>query len=380
MAARGINTFIRKKMENRWNEAAAQAAVEKYKLQGVNEELALRVYTSRLIGGDPALVLHGGGNTSLKGRGTDALGVEVDVLYVKGSGWDLASIEPAGLPAVKLAPLQALQGVAQMTDEQMVNALRINLLDASAQNPSVEALLHAFLPYKFVDHTHADAVLSLVDQPDPEKICADVFGDALAVLPFHFPGFPLAGIALKEFQKNENVEGIVLINHGLFTFGESAEESYNRMIHYVSLAEKALAAKPPQIFAPRTPLPVVDESILRQALPVVRGALNNSDDSSPRFVLHTRTSEAIRAFSAGADLADYACRGVVTPDHIIRTKNLPLILPVFKAGPAGQAEKAEAEKTFQEEVTTRLEAYQADYHNYFQKNAKAMAQIGRAHV
>ncbi|MCH8884894.1 MAG: class II aldolase/adducin family protein, partial [SAR324 cluster bacterium] len=167
-------------MQNRWDEAAAREAVETYREQGVPEELALRVYSSRLIGRDPALVLHGGGNTSVKGTGRGPTGAEVAVLYVKGSGWDLASIEPPGFPAVRLEPIRALRQVEHLSDEEMVNALRTNLLDASAPNPSVEALLHAFLPHRFVDHTHADAVLALVDQPDPEARCAEVFGERLA--------------------------------------------------------------------------------------------------------------------------------------------------------------------------------------------------------
>jgi rhamnose utilization protein RhaD (predicted bifunctional aldolase and dehydrogenase) len=223
-------------MQNRWDDHAAQAMVGKYLERGVPEELALRVYSSRLIGGDPALVLHGGGNTSVKGRAQDPLGNAVPVLYVKGSGWDLATIEPEGFPAVRLEPIQALRKIAKMTDEGMVNALRTNLLDASAPNPSVEALFHAFLPHRFVDHTHADAILALVDQPEPERRCADVFGKRLAVLPFVFPGFPLAGLAMQAYERDPSVEGVVLIKHGLFTFGETARESYYRMIHYVHCA------------------------------------------------------------------------------------------------------------------------------------------------
>src|SRR5574341_1852520 len=206
-------------MRNRWDDQQAQAVVQRYRERGVPEDLALRVYSSRLIGGAPALVLHGGGNSSVKGEAADALGNPVPVLYVKGSGWDLATIEPEGFPAVRLEPLRALRQVERLSDEGMVNALRTNLLDAVAPNPSVEALLHAFLPHRFVDHTHADAILALVDQPDPERRCAEVFGGKLAVMPFCFPGFPLAGQALQVFERDPSVEGIVLIKHGLFTFG-----------------------------------------------------------------------------------------------------------------------------------------------------------------
>ena len=361
-------------MQNRWNDAEAQAAVERYGARGVPEALALRVYTSRLIGGDPALVLHGGGNTSVKGHATDALGRDVPVLYVKGSGWDLATIEPEGFPAVRLEPIRALRQVAAMSDEGMVNALRTELLDASAPNPSVEALLHAFLPHRFVDHTHADAILGLVDQPDPEARCREVFGERLAVLPFVFPGFPLAGLALEAYERNPAVEGLVLINHGLFTFGETAQESYARMIRYVQLAEDALAAKANgrTLFAARAGLHTPDEAQLAAATAVLRGALATADERASggyrRLLLHFRTSPAIRAFVDGEGLPDYAGRGVITPDHIIRTRNLPLVLPPL-AGPGADA--LEALGVAAREGVAR---YAADYRAYFEAGRAASGQ------
>ena len=144
-------------------------------LFGVGRDLALRVYTTRLLGRDPKLVLHGGGNTSVKTMMPDLLGEQVEVLCVKGSGSDMATIEPAGLPAVRLARLRKLRARDRLSDEDMVRIQRENLLDPTAPNPSVETLLHAFLPHKFIDHTHASAVLSLVDQPDGEEICIDLY-------------------------------------------------------------------------------------------------------------------------------------------------------------------------------------------------------------
>ena len=155
-------------MKSQWTDADAKKAIAEYGAQGVSEDLALRTYTTRLLGRDPMLVLHGGGNTSVKTRMTDLVGEEHDVLCVKGSGWDMGVIEPPGLPAVKLKPLQKLRSRKDLSDEDMVNFQRANLLDTFAPNPSVETLLHAFLPHKFVDHTHAAAVLSLVDQPNGE--------------------------------------------------------------------------------------------------------------------------------------------------------------------------------------------------------------------
>jgi rhamnose utilization protein RhaD (predicted bifunctional aldolase and dehydrogenase)/NAD(P)-dependent dehydrogenase (short-subunit alcohol dehydrogenase family) len=258
----------------------------------------------------------------------------------------------------------------------MVNALRTNLLDASAPNPSVEALLHAFLPHRFVDHTHADAILALVDQPDPEARCREVFGDKLAVLPFVFPGFPLAGIAMKAFEANPAVEGIVLIQHGLFTFGETAKEAYDRMIHYVDLAERALAkaeAAPKNgkaaRFAPVAGLHAPTSAELAELAPIVRGALAEPVASASggyrRMVLHFRTSPRIRAFVDSAGLGEYGQRGVITPDHIIRTKNLPLVLPPLQPGQTDAFAKA---------VKERVARFQQAYHDYFQLGVKHSGQ------
>jgi rhamnose utilization protein RhaD (predicted bifunctional aldolase and dehydrogenase)/NAD(P)-dependent dehydrogenase (short-subunit alcohol dehydrogenase family) len=356
-------------MRNRWEDQQAQAVVQRYLERGVPEELALRVYSSRLIGGDPDLVLHGGGNTSVKGKALDALGDPVPVLYVKGSGWDLATIEPEGFPAVRLEPLQALRRVEKMNDEGMVNALRTNLLDAAAPNPSVEALLHAFLPHRFVDHTHADAILALVDQPDPERRCADVFGGKLAVMPFCFPGFPLAGQAMRIYEQNPAVEGIVLIKHGLFTFGETARASYDRMIHHVDLAEQALAKGAGKVFPVRQGLHNPAHSELAALAPVLRGALAEpaarASGGWRRMILHFRTSEAIRQFTSRQDLEVCARKGVITPDHIIRTKNLPLILPPYR--PGGLEEFAQG-------VRAAVARYQEEYHRYFEAGVKHYGQ------
>ncbi len=355
-------------MQNRWDDHAAQAMVGKYLERGVPEELALRVYSSRLIGGDPALVLHGGGNTSVKGRAQDPLGNSVPVLYVKGSGWDLATIEPEGFPAVRLEPIQALRKIGKMTDEGMVNALRTNLLDASAPNPSVEALFHAFLPHRFVDHTHADAILALVDQPEPERRCADVFGKKLAVLPFVFPGFPLAGMAMQAYERDPAVEGVVLIKHGLFTFGETARESYDRMIHYVDRAEQALA-KASKVFPVRSGLHSPSSSELAELAPIIRGALAEAAPGGSggwrRMLLHFRTSEPMRAFLSRADLEAAARKGVITPDHIIRTKNLPVVLPPYVPGTLD---------AFAQAVKERIARYTDEYHRYFEAGVKHLGQ------
>ena len=191
-ADRGRGRITRKDnpMQSAWTDRDADAAVARY--ESLGRDVALRVYTTRLLGQDPRLVLHGGGNTSVKTAISDLNGEDVDVLCVKGSGWDMGSIEPAGLPAVRLAPLLKLRAREKLSDEEMVRLQRANLIDPAAPNPSVEALLHAFIPHKFVDHTHSTAVLALTDQPDGEALCREVYGKRVGYVPYLMPGFGLA--------------------------------------------------------------------------------------------------------------------------------------------------------------------------------------------
>src|SRR5690349_1343000 len=187
-------------MQSRWSASEAAAIVARHRAAGVGPDLALRVYTSRLLGGDPRLVLHGGGNTSVKTMLPDLVGAPTEVLCVKGSGWDMANIEAPGLPAVRLAPLRQLREREALSDEDMVRIQRANLLDPGAPNPSVETLLHAFLPHKFIDHTHAIAVLSLADQPDAAERCADLYGPRIGIVPYIMPGFLLAKKAAEIYE------------------------------------------------------------------------------------------------------------------------------------------------------------------------------------
>src|SRR5690349_17404757 len=211
-------------MKSGWVDSEAQAAIDRYAAQGVGRDLAARVYTTRLLGRDPRLVLHGGGNTSVKTTMRDLLGEEVAVLCVKGSGADMAGIEPAGLPAVRRERLRKLRSRTELSDEDMVRVQRENLLEPAAPNPSVETLLHAFLPHRFVDHTHANAILSLVDQEDGDLFCADVYGGRVGVVPYIMPGFRLAARAADIYQLKPNVQGLILQKHGIVTFGATARE------------------------------------------------------------------------------------------------------------------------------------------------------------
>ncbi len=319
-------------MKSLWSDADAEACVAKYAPAGINRDRALRVYTTRLLGGEPRLVLHGGGNTSVKTEVADLLGEAVEVLCVKGSGWDMGRIEPAGLPAVRLAPLLKLRRLERLSDEDMVNFQRGNLLDSSAPNPSVETLLHAFLPHKFVDHTHSTAVLSLTDQPDGEALCREVYGKRMGYVPYIMPGFLLARKAAEVFDHDPSVDGLVLVKHGIFTFGATAHEAYERMIEMVSLAEARLRQGRKPSFAP-VALPR-QVALVAEVAPLVRGmlAIDRGDGAWRRWVLDFRTSDAIRTYVDGEQASRYSQAGVVTPDHTIRTKNWPVILPAPAAG------------------------------------------------
>jgi rhamnose utilization protein RhaD (predicted bifunctional aldolase and dehydrogenase)/NAD(P)-dependent dehydrogenase (short-subunit alcohol dehydrogenase family) len=345
-------------MQSRWNDISALDAVETYAEKGASEDLALRVYTTRLLGRDPLLVLHGGGNTSVKTRAKDDVGVEHEVIAVKGSGWDMAEIEPQGMPAVKLEPLRRLRALSALSDEAMVNVQRLNLLDASAPNPSVETLLHAFLPHKFIDHTHAAAVLSIVDQPDGEALAREVYDGRMGIVRYIAPGFGLAKAAAEVFEQSPDVEGLILHKHGIFTFGETAREAYERMIEMVSLAESRLRQGRPVVFQART---LADElAEVAEIAPIIRGAVALPADKPggepTRFVMTFRTGPEILAYVNGAELADYSQRGVVTPDHIIRTKNTPLVVSPPEPGRLDE---------FARHVKQAVAEFSAGYDSYF---------------
>jgi rhamnose utilization protein RhaD (predicted bifunctional aldolase and dehydrogenase)/NAD(P)-dependent dehydrogenase (short-subunit alcohol dehydrogenase family) len=349
-------------MKNLWSDAEARAAVRHYAKQGVGEDLALRVYTTRLLGGEPRLVQHGGGNTSVKTAVNDRTGAAVEVLCVKGSGWDMGSIEPAGLPAVRLKPLLTLAKLDRLSDEDMVGIQRGNLIDAAAPNPSVETLLHAFLPQKFVDHTHANAVLALVDRPDGAERAREAYAGRAAVVPYIMPGFALAKACKRVFERERPAEGLVLDKHGIFSFGATAEEAYARMIGLVTLAEQRLKRG--------RPVPVrLPKKLARPAeiAPYLRGAvaapIDRNEGRWARFVLEHRAGPRVMQFVNGRALARYARAGVATPDHVIRTKPWPLILPAPEAGETAQ---------FAEAARKEAEKYQARYRAYFARhNARA---------
>lgn len=345
-------------MKNLWSAAEADAAARTW---GGGVDLAHLIYATRLLGADPALVLHGGGNTSVKTEDRDLFGETVEVLRVKGSGWDLAAMEPAGMPALRLAPLRRLADLDSLSDQGLVSAGRAALLDAGAPNPSVEMLLHAFLPAKVIVHTHANAVLALTNQDNWEGACRAAFGDRLAIVPYAMSGFSLAKAAKAAIDAKPDAEGLVLLRHGIFTFGGTAEEAYGRMVEFVTRAEGVIAKAGRKTFA-AAPLPSAIAA-LAEVAPIIRGAtalpIEPEDRIYRPFVLDFRGGPEVRAFVDGAELARYAGQGPGTPDFVIRTKRLPLILPAPEAGKLAE---------FKAATRAAVERYTAEYRAYFARN------------
>jgi rhamnose utilization protein RhaD (predicted bifunctional aldolase and dehydrogenase)/NAD(P)-dependent dehydrogenase (short-subunit alcohol dehydrogenase family) len=345
-------------MESRYDANAAGLMVHDLSSRA-SEPVAMRTYTARLIGSDGALVLHGGGNTSVKAQGRTILGDTIEVLHIKGSGWDLATIEPEGHPAVRLEPLRRLRGLDSLTDEAMVNELRTNLVDAAAPTPSVEALLHAFLPARFVDHTHADAILALADQPDGKQIFSSLFGKGLVWIPYVMPGFALSKRCIEEYERvaaHDEPTVIVLERHGLITWGDTAEESYRSTIDAVSRAELYIADRSGTRSLTSGMRAEASELTI---LPRLRGALSRlAGDAAERgpFV-RTRATQQVLAFLERRDVAELVGRGCATPDHVLRTKPTALLIQRPAYGDAAKLGM---------QIETAIQEYAKRYDSYFE--------------
>jgi rhamnose utilization protein RhaD (predicted bifunctional aldolase and dehydrogenase)/NAD(P)-dependent dehydrogenase (short-subunit alcohol dehydrogenase family) len=344
-------------MRNRYEDQEACRFIDKY--GEVPADLAIRVYTSRLIGSETDLVLHGGGNTSVKTTITNILGEEIEVICVKGSGWDLGDIEPQGLPALDLEYLRRLRVLESLTDEEMVNQFRTHLLVASSPTPSIETLVHAFLPHKFIDHTHADAIVTLTNQPEAERLLREALGEKIAVLPFIMPGFPLALAMADLYEKNPEAEAIILMNHGIFTFGEEGHIAYARMIDYVTRAEEYIADRYAPAGSAAIPSPECD-----LVLPCLRGALSQVDNGNTpvHFSLDLRDDDEIVTALDHPDAEKRFVSGVLTPDHVIRTKNYPLFLDF--TGKTGEDDIGGA-------IREELDIYREQYISYFNAQVEA---------
>ncbi len=293
------------------------------------DDLSLRVYTSRLLGGNSSLVLHGGGNTSVK--------ID-DILYVKGSGWDLATIEKEGFSPVKTVKLIELLDYERLSDSKMVKLQREALVDKNAPNPSVEAILHALIPYKFVDHTHADAMVTISNSIQGKEIISEIYRDYL-IVPYVMPGFLLAKTVynMSEIVDWEAIKGIILHNHGIFTFANSAKESYENMIKAVSIAEEYIKKSKEK--------KTHDLEEIKRLISEAKGY---------EVVIRVNDSQIAKDF-ASKESEDLYSRGVLTPEHIIRTKRVPI---VFK-------------DNYQEELQRYIDDY-IDYFNRYSNGSETM--------
>ncbi|RMH51048.1 MAG: bifunctional aldolase/short-chain dehydrogenase [Zetaproteobacteria bacterium] len=331
-------------MINRWDAARAAALAD--------DPLALRVYSSRLLGAEPSLVLHGGGNTSVKTTEHDLFGDPVETLWVKGSGWDLATIEKAGFAPVRLKTLQRMAELPELSDRAMVRHQRAAMLDPTAPNPSVEAILHAIIPYRFVDHTHADAVVTICHTPDGEAALRELYGGRMLLLPYVMPGFDLARQVFAVSRELDwgGIEGIILFQHGIFTFADDAEASYRRMIDAVSTAEQWLGARTTARAIATQPTGRPDPL----ALAAIRKQVADLRGTGTIALCNTTT----RPFADRPDVAQITARGPLTPDHIIRTKRTPVVL--------------------QGDAAAAITAYAEDYRDYFARHHRGETMLNPA--
>ncbi len=299
-------------MKSLWNDEQAAR---------LESDLELRVYSSRLLGADPSLVLHGGGNTSVKIPEKNLFGEEEEILYVKGSGWDLATIEQEGFTPLRMNHLLRLAQLESLSDSEMVNQLKTHQTRAGAPTASVEAILHAVLPYRYVDHTHADAIVTLTNTPAGEQAIRNLYGERVVIIPYVMPGFDLAKSVATLFPCNAHQEtiGMVLMNHGLFTFGDTAQLAYERMIELVDEAEgylrRSKAWDIPTKCEPQKAQPGLTAELRREI----------SDAAGFPVIVQSHSSNHDLAFCQRRDLAMISQRGPATPDHVIRTKQLPML-------------------------------------------------------
>jgi rhamnose utilization protein RhaD (predicted bifunctional aldolase and dehydrogenase)/NAD(P)-dependent dehydrogenase (short-subunit alcohol dehydrogenase family) len=283
-------------------------------------DLDLRVYTSRLLGQDSSLVLHGGGNTSVKSSAKNLFGETENILYVKGSGWDLATIESEGFAPVKMDMLLKMAKLDKLNDPDMVKYQRLAMTNPSAPNPSVEAILHAIIPFKFVDHTHADAVVTITNTQNGEQRIKELYGENVLIIPYIMPGFVLAKL-IYDMTKNvdwSQLDGLVLMNHGLFTFNDDAKASYEKTIELVDKAEQYLVKNGATLQEH-----LVESDISLLELAQIRKQISLKKGHATISILNE--SSLAMSFS-NSKIEEIATQGPLTPDHVIRTKRTPLLL------------------------------------------------------
>jgi rhamnose utilization protein RhaD (predicted bifunctional aldolase and dehydrogenase)/NAD(P)-dependent dehydrogenase (short-subunit alcohol dehydrogenase family) len=355
-------------MLNRWSEEDAARAVDAHGPTW-GEAVALRTYASRLLGREPALVLHGGGNASVKAPRRTVTGGEAAAIFVKASGFDMATIEPAGHPALDLGALLRLQALEALDDGAMVNEVRRALFDARGPNPSIETLVHAFLPAAFIDHTHADAILTLTNQRDGLAIVQDAFWDSAAVLPYVEPGFQLAKAAAAAAAAKPSARALVLMKHGLITWGTTARESYLLHVDLVTQAEQIAAARARRGATVTVTADAVSAAWDRLADvgPVLRGKLarptGDADRPWDRVILQPIVTSGVLALLAREGAKDALVTPPLTTDHLIRTRSLPL----WVEAPAWGDEAA-----FRARLGDAVDAYRRSYREYVERHRAGM--------
>tara|TARA_B110000444_G_scaffold139002_1_gene130488 strand:+ start:102 stop:2111 length:2010 start_codon:yes stop_codon:yes gene_type:complete len=307
-------------MKSLWNNKIALQYVGEYKKKNISKDLALRIYTTHLLGRNPKLVLHGGGNSSVKSIGKNLYKKNVNLIYVKGSGWDMSNLNELGMPGLELNPLLETVKLNKLNDKDMVNLLRSNLINVNSPNPSVETLLHAYLPFKFVDHTHSNAFLSILNQPNSQALIKKIFGNKVGIVPYIMPGFSLAKECLKIFKKDEKVQGLALINHGIFTFGDSAKQSYERMINFVSDVENYISKNKVKLKAH------TNKSKINMSDFMLSVRKSFSTYSNHKWILKFHNNNDDQVIASTQNLNNLINKGPVTPDHVIRIKSKILFI------------------------------------------------------
>jgi rhamnose utilization protein RhaD (predicted bifunctional aldolase and dehydrogenase)/NAD(P)-dependent dehydrogenase (short-subunit alcohol dehydrogenase family) len=335
-------------MIDRWNEADAAEYIARYG-KAWGEDLALRTYLAALIGAEDSLVLHGGGNCSVKTPVTGILGQTSRAIFVKASGCSMASMEPRCYAGLDLGYLEKLRALEELSDEAMVNEMMTHLLDHRSPAPSIEALVHAFIPAKFIDHTHPDAILALTNQADGKRLVAEALGDGVLVLDYVKPGFRLALAAAQALETAPGSRAMVWMQHGLISWGETARESYEATIDLVTRAEAFVVSRASRsLHAVRRTSLEEAEARLESIAPIVRGLLARRTDNPDRplapVILNALVTREILDIVDSAQGREISLSPPLTSDHLIRTKALPLWIddPAYEDVPGlrGQISRA----------------------------------------
>lgn len=348
-------------MENLWN-------VER--VEDFPKGVAELAYRSNLLGADRSVCNWGGGNTSMKAVEIDFRGREVEVMWVKGSGSDLATIKESQFTGLKLDDILPLVEREEMDDQEMVEYLSHCMVDMSHPRASIETLLHAFLPYKHVDHTHPDAIISICCADNGKEIAKDIYGDRFVWVPYIRPGFKLSKMIAEAVEQNPQAELVLMEKHGLVTWGETSEECYNKTIKVINEAERYINSQidEEKLFGGRKfqSLPKEErEAILAEIMPFVRGAVSDEQ----QMILSYDDSEDVLSFVNSYDAPTLSQVGAACPDHLVHTKRTPLFIPWEPNSHIGQ---------LIELIQSAVKEYKEGYRQYFERNMQPGDQMFEA--